>query len=106
MGERTKTTPDQTFQTKNPRTKPPRTIEREFVQRAFVRGFVLGLLKNRGSEMCDVLLGGPGMCDRGRGLKLAKNSVMYFMDGPWDVINGCSLNAFWSTLCLQMRRRA
>ena len=36
--------------------------------------------------MCDVLsLGVPGCvtkCDRGRGSKLAKNSVTYFMDGP------------------------
>src|SRR6218665_3993443 len=29
--------------------------------------------------MCDVLLGGPGMW--GRGSKLAKNSMTYFMDG-------------------------
>ena len=39
--------------------------------------------------MCDVLSGGPGMCDKvwqGRGSKLAKNSVTYFMDGPkWHV---------------------
>ena len=36
--------------------------------------------------MCDVLSGGvPGCvtkCDRGRGSKLAKNNVTYFMDGP------------------------
>ena len=36
--------------------------------------------------MCDVLLGGSGMCDKVRqgegGSKLAKNSVTYFMDGP------------------------
>ena len=36
--------------------------------------------------MCDVLSGGPGMCDKvwqsGGGSKLAKNSVTYFMDGP------------------------
>ena len=41
--------------------------------------------KNGGSEMCDVLSGVPGCvtkCDRGRGSKLAKNSVTYFMDGP------------------------
>jgi len=32
--------------------------------------------------MCDVLSGGgPGICDRGGGSKLAKNSVTYFMDG-------------------------
>ena len=36
--------------------------------------------------MCDLLLGGPGMCDKvwqvDGGSKLAKNSVTYFMDGP------------------------
>jgi len=36
--------------------------------------------------MCDILSGGPGMCDKvllgWGGLKLAKISVMYFMDGP------------------------
>jgi len=38
--------------------------------------------------MCDVLSGGPGMCDevwQGEGVKLAKNSVTYFMDGPKEV---------------------
>ena len=50
----------------NPGQKPPRTIEREFVQGAFVRAFLLDLLKigGGGSEKCDVLLGGPGMCDK------------------------------------------
>ncbi len=46
--------------------------------------FVLELLNLGGTEMCDVLSGGPGMCDkcdRGGGSKLAKNSVTYFMDG-------------------------
>src|SRR6218665_878631 len=66
----------------------PRTIEKEFVQRAFVRVFCTRPTKNGGSEMCDVLFwGAPGCvtkCDRGRGSKLAKNSVtyMYFMDSP------------------------
>ena len=40
--------------------------------------------------MCDVLSGGPGCmtkCDREEegGSKLAKNSVTYFMDGPFRV---------------------
>ena len=39
--------------------------------------------------MCDVLWEVPGCvtkCDRGRvGSKLAKNSVTYFMDGPYCV---------------------
>jgi len=56
------------------------------VNHAFVRVFfLLGLLKIGGSEMCDVLFGVPECvtkCDRGEGLKFAKNSVTYFMDAP------------------------
>ena len=48
----------------SPLDKTPRTIKREFVHGAFVRVFVLGLLKIGGSDMCDVLFGGPGMCDK------------------------------------------
>src|SRR6218665_1363676 len=82
------------------KTKPPdktRTIEREFVQGAFVRAFCTRPTKNRGSKTCDVLLGVPGCvtkCDRGRGVKIGKNSVTYFMDGPYticinqNVVNG------------------
>jgi len=86
-----KTTPDKTFQTKDPLTKPPNKNPREQLRENLYRGllsgfFVLNLLKiRRESEMCDVLLEGvPGCvtkCDRG-GSKLAKNSVTYFMDGP------------------------
>src|SRR6218665_2593408 len=80
--------PDQT-----PGQNPPRTIEREFVQRAFVRVFVLGQLKIGRSEMCDVLLGGPGRCEKvgqgGGGSKLANDSVTYFMDSPLDT---CVIN--------------
>ena len=52
--------------TKPPGQKPPRTIEIEFVQGLLSRIFVLGLLllKIGGSEMCDLLSGGPGMCDK------------------------------------------
>src|SRR6218665_3749021 len=86
---RTKTTPDKTFQTKAPRTKAPDKGPREQLRENLYRGllsgfFVLGLLKIGGSDMCDVLLGVPvcvTKCDRGRGSKLAKNSVTYFMDG-------------------------
>ena len=49
---------------------------------------MLGLLKIGGFEMCDVLSGVPGCVtkfDRGRGVKLAINSVTYFMDGPLTV---------------------
>ena len=59
--------PDKRPSDKTSEQKPPRTIEREFVQGAFVGVFVLGLLKNGGSEMCDVLLGVLGCvtkCDR------------------------------------------
>ena len=75
--------------TKPPGQKSPRTIEIEFKQGTFVRDFCTRPTKNRrGSEMCDVFSGGgPGMCDKvwqGRGSKLAKNSVPYFMDGPED----------------------
>ena len=44
--------------------KPMRTIEIEFVQGAFFRDFCTRPTKNGGSEMCDVLSGGPGMCDK------------------------------------------
>ena len=78
-GERTQTTADKTFQTKDPLTKPlgqkpPRTIEREFVQGAFVRFLCTRRTKNRG--------GGPRCVTyfwnvwqsvtEGRGSKLAK----------------------------------
>src|SRR6218665_1425793 len=75
---------------KAPRTKPPGQKPREQLRENSYMGllsgfFVLGLLKIGGSEMCDVRLGVPGCvtkCDRGRGSKLAKNSMTYFMDGP------------------------
>src|SRR6218665_3787452 len=69
--------------TKPSRQKPSRTIEREFVQGAFVRIFVVGLLKVGGSRCMTYFRGVPGCmtkCDRGRGSKLAKNSVTYFME--------------------------
>src|SRR6218665_273402 len=73
--------------------KPPRKIEREFVQGAFVRDFCTRPTKNRGSEMCDVLLGVPRCVTKGdrggRGSKLAKNSVTYFMDGPFACTYVC-----------------
>src|SRR6218665_2262422 len=47
---------------KSSRTKTQRTIEIEFVQGDFVRIFcTMPTKKIGGSEMCDVLLGGPGM---------------------------------------------
>ena len=71
----------------NPPDKNPHEQLRENLYRGLLSGFfvVLCLLKIGGSEMCDVLLGVPGCmtkCDRGRGSKLSKNSVKYFMDGP------------------------
>ena len=66
--------------------KRPTEQLRENLYRGILSGFfVLGLLNIGGPEMCDVLLGVPGCltkCDRGRGSKLAKNSLTYFMDGP------------------------
>src|SRR6218665_4011558 len=70
----------------NPRQNPREQLIREFVEGAFVRFFTRPT-KNGGSEMCNVgyFWGVPGCvtkCDRGRGSKLAKNSVTYFMDSP------------------------
>ena len=62
--EWTKTIPDKTFHTKDPLTnqppgQKPREQLRENLHWGLLLGFfVLGLLKNRGSEMRDVLLGG------------------------------------------------
>jgi len=50
--------------TKPPGQKPLRTIEIKFVQGTLSGIFVLGLLKIGESEMCDVLSGGPAMCDK------------------------------------------
>ena len=52
----------------NPGQKLLQKIEREFVHGTFVRVFCTRPTKNRGPEMCDVLLGVPGCvteCDRG-----------------------------------------
>ena len=90
-GEWTKTTPDKNFQTKDPltkapRQKPPRTVDREFVQGAFVRVFCTRPTKNRGVRDVWRTFGGSRdvwqSVTGGRGSKLAKNSVTYFMDGP------------------------
>jgi len=62
-----KTTTDKTFQTKDPLTKPPGTKTpannwERICTGGFCPGFfVLYLRKIGGSEMCDVLWGGPGM---------------------------------------------
>src|SRR6218665_2013138 len=67
--------------------KPTRTIEIEFVQGLLSGIFVLGLLKMGGGPRCVTYFRGVPGCvtkyDRGRGSKLAKNSVTYFMDGPF-----------------------
>ena len=68
-GKQIKTTPNKTFQTKDPLTKPPDKNLREQLRQNLYKGllfgfFVLGLLKIGGSEMCDVLSGGSGMCDK------------------------------------------
>ena len=55
------------FQTKHPLTKPPDKNPREQLRQNLYKGALSGffvLLKiGWGSEMCDVLSGGPGMCD-------------------------------------------
>ena len=64
---------------------PPRTIKRELVQGAFVQDFVLGLLKIGGPRCVTYFWGAVPGCVTG-GSKLAKNSVAYFMDGPFSGI--------------------
>src|SRR6218665_2225430 len=75
--------------TKPPGQKPLRTIEIEFVQGTFVWDFCTRPTKNLGGPRCVTYFRGgvPGYvtkCDRGRGSKLAKSSVTYFMDGPYQ----------------------
>src|SRR6218665_2369750 len=90
-GGKEKTTPDTTFQTKDPlttlpRTKTLRTIEREVVQEAFVRNFCTRPTRNgRGPRCVTYFWRIPECvtkCDKGKGSKLTKNSVTYFMDSP------------------------
>ena len=77
---------DKPTRTKPPGQKPPRTIEIEFVQGTFVLDFCTRPTKNRRGPRCVTYFrrvpGCVTKCDRGRGSKLAKNSVTYFMDGP------------------------
>ena len=45
----------------------------------------------RGSKICDILLGGlrfVTVCDKRRRSKIIKNSVTYFMDGPYKRFRG------------------
>ena len=50
---------DKTPPDKNPREQ----LRQNLYKGVFVRDFCTKTSKNRGSEMCDVLSGGPGMCD-------------------------------------------
>src|SRR6218665_3701138 len=83
--------PGQTFQTKDPLTKAPDKSPREQLRENLYRGlfsgiFVLGLLKIGGPRCVTYIWGVRGCvtkCDRGRGSTLARNSVTYFMDGPY-----------------------
>jgi len=86
--------PDKTFQTKDPwqtpGQKPQWTIETEFVQGGFCLVFCTRPSKIGGGvwDVWHTFEGVPGCvtkCDRGRGLKLAKNIVTYFMDSPLSV---------------------
>src|SRR6218665_2490602 len=86
--------PNKTFQTKDPLANPPDKNTREQLRENLYNGllswfFVLGLLKmGGGGPRCVThflgVLRCVTKCDRGRGSKLAKNSVTYFMDGPLD----------------------
>src|SRR6218665_62728 len=83
-------------QTKLSRQKTPDKNPREQLRENLYRGilsgfFVLGLLKVGGPSCVTYFWGVPGCvtkCDRGRGLKLAKNSVTYFMGGPHGYVRG------------------
>jgi len=80
-GERTKTTADKTFQTKDPVTKPPDKNPHEQLRelyRGFLSGFfVLGLLKMGVSEMCDVILRVAGCVTRVGGQNWPKIASWY-----------------------------
>ena len=76
---------------KPPRTKPSRQKTPDKTRQNLYRGllsgfFVLGLPKSGGPRCVT-------KCDRGRGSKLAKNSMTYFMDSPlenenfWHLVN-------------------
>ena len=70
--------PDKRPPDKIPLDKNPHEQLRENFYRGLLSGFfVLGLLKIRGSEMCDVLFwevpGCVTKCDRGRGVKIGQN---------------------------------
>src|SRR6218665_1405433 len=58
-----------------------KSVPYEVQKRILKPGYLWGVFRG-----CDVLYGGSAMCvtkcDRGRGSKLVKNSVTYFMDGP------------------------
>ena len=78
--------PDKTFQTKDPRTKAPREQLRENLYRGLLSGFFeLAVLKMGDLRCVKYFWEVPecvAKCYMGRGSKLAKNSVTYFMDGP------------------------
>jgi|SRR6218665_661905 len=91
-GKRTKTTPDKIFQAKDPLIKPPDKNSRELLRQNLYKEllsgfFVLGLLKIGGSRCVtyfrEWVPGCVTKCARGEGVKLTKNSVTYFMDGPY-----------------------
>src|SRR6218665_1318574 len=66
--------------------KAPRTIERICTGVFCPEFFVLDLLKMGGPRCVTYFRGGPGCvtkCDRKEGSKLTKNSMTYFMDGPF-----------------------
>ena len=87
-----KNLPGQNLPDKRPPDKPP---GQKFVQWAFVRAFCTRPTKNRvGGPRCVTYFRGSRdvwqSVTGGVGSKLAKNSVTYFIDGPY--INACNDN--------------
>src|SRR6218665_1974712 len=79
--------PDKRPPEKKPDKNPREQLRQNLYKGAFLRVFCTRPPKNRGggSRCVTYFRGVPGCvtkCDRGRGQKLAKNSVTYFMDGP------------------------
>jgi len=97
--------PDKRHPDKNSRTKSPVTDWERICTEGFYPDLCTRPAKNGWSEMCDVLSGGSGMCDKvwqgEGGQNLAKNSVMYFMDSPsWNKIYFHKVNC-WLQLCIK-----
>ena len=81
-GGRTKTTPDKTFQTENPRQNPS---VKNLCELRTMYMYVCMYYYKLGVREVRRILWGPEMCDsvtEGGGSKLVQNSATYSMDGP------------------------